>query len=121
MPYAKTPEGLKKKKEYEKNTPKEVKMFRAARHRAKMKSIDFTISLSDIVIPKYCPITGIELRSNEGGNHPIKSSPNLDRIDNRLGYVPGNVAVISSWANQRKGDLTVEEITKLYEYVTKKE
>lgn len=94
-------------------------MLSAAKFRAKAKGIEFSITLDDIKIPTHCPITGIELKPNLGGTHPIKSSPNLDRIDNSLGYVPGNVAVISSWANQRKGDLSVEEIERLYNYVKK--
>ena len=129
--------NIEKFKEYERNrirvrskeqrsaehakVSKESLMFSAAKHRAKTKEIEFSIKLQDIVIPEFCPILGIRLQSNIGGKGPIKSSPNLDRIDNSKGYTKDNIAVISSWANQRKGDLSIEEITKLFEYVTKKD
>lgn len=38
------------------------------------------------------------------------SSPSLDRIDNRMGYVPGNVWVISWKANRMKSDASMEEL-----------
>lgn len=97
-------------------TPPEVYMFRAAKHRAKKKGLDFTISVTDIVIPKFCPITGLELKRNEGSTNPIPTSPTLDRIDNTKGYVFGNIAVISNRANKHKSDLSLDEIRNLYYY-----
>lgn len=97
---------------------KELNMFRAAKHRAKTKGLDFNITIEDIVIPEMCPVLLIKIVPNtSGARNPIKSSPVLDRIDNSKGYIKGNVQVISSWANQRKGDLSIEEISRLYQYV----
>jgi hypothetical protein len=99
-------------------TPKEVFIFRSAKHRAKSRNLDFDIDVSDIIIPEYCPITGIKIEESDNGGCGY-SSPSLDRIDNSKGYVKGNVSVISGKANMCKSDLTVEQITQLYKYVTK--
>ena len=82
-------------------------MLFQAKSRAKAKHVLFTITEKDIIIPEFCPILGIRLikrRSKSGDN-----SPSLDRIVPSLGYVPGNVAVISQRANRLKGDGTIEE------------
>jgi len=44
-------------------------------------------------------------------------APTVDRIDNRLGYVKGNIEVISYKANRIKGHLTVSEIEMLLKYM----
>jgi hypothetical protein len=51
-------------------------------------------------MPDYCPILGIPLFPGKG--HSWSFSPTLDRVDNTLGYVPGNVWIISALANQMK-------------------
>lgn len=38
------------------------------------------------------------------------NSPSLDRIRNELGYVRGNVIVISNRANRLKSDASIEEL-----------
>jgi hypothetical protein len=40
-------------------------------------------------------------------------SATVDRIDSRLGYVPGNVIVVSCKANRIKNDATVEEMYRV--------
>lgn len=94
----------------------EQKLLTSAKHRAKKRGIAFNLSLDDVIIPDFCPISGIPLF--RGNGRPCENSPNLDRIDNSKGYIKGNVAVISSRINRRKSDLSVVEITKLYQYVT---
>lgn len=92
-------------------------MLVTARARAKKKGIPFDLELEDIVIPTHCPILKIELKSGE--DKSIWTSPTLDRIDNERGYVKGNVAVISKKANTNKGNMTVEEIERLLNYMKK--
>jgi hypothetical protein len=65
------------------------------------------------VVPDKCPILGIELFISEKGVGRTDNSPSLDRIIPSLGYVKGNIAVISQRANRIKNDATLEEITKL--------
>ena len=102
-----------KRKAWARENPERT-MLLNAKHRAKKKGIPFEISLSDIQIPNQCPITLMPLVLGEG---KIKlNSPTLDRIDITKGYVPGNVAVISNRANYNKGDFSIEEIERLYNY-----
>jgi hypothetical protein len=87
-------------------------LLRAAKNRAKTKSLPFAMTEKDIVIPKVCPILGIELAVKRGRG-PQDASPTLDRINNDLGYVKGNVRVISFRANSLRKDGTLEEFQKI--------
>lgn len=97
--------------------PLEIRLYHAAKKRAALKNIPFDIEVSDIVVPTYCPILGIPLYCQEGvGAVPVPeryNSPSLDRINNKKGYVKGNIAVISMRANQVKSDGTYEEIAAI--------
>lgn len=95
-----------------------LQMLAGARLRAKQRSLLFDIELNDIQIPVVCPITNETLSVGEKGSHD--NSPTLDRIDNRQGYVKGNVAVISKRANTLKGNFTFEEIKRLAQYIEKR-
>ena len=75
--------------------------------RAKKTGLPFDIAESDIVVPKYCPILGIELHIGTRDNRD--ASPSLDRLKPELGYVRGNIHVISNRANRLKTDGTIEE------------
>ena len=93
----------------------EKRLFDSARHRANASGIPFTISQKDITIPEFCPIFNIPLR--KGTKWAGDNSPSLDRRVNELGYIPGNVCVISWKANRRKANLTRDEILALARYV----
>lgn len=86
-----------------------------AKLRAKEKGLEFTITRDDVHIPTHCPILGepIQVRASTFN----RWAPSLDRIDNSLGYIPGNVRIISWQANYVKGNMTVEQIERLYLYV----
>jgi len=91
----------------------EVRLLRNAKNRAKKKDIDFALSLDNIVVPEFCPLTDIQLRSYEGTGGqrgPRWNSPTLDRVDPARGYIPGNVRVISSLANSLMGAMTDPDI-----------
>lgn len=94
----------------------EKRMICAARARAKTKGIPFSITEADIVIPDTCPVLGIKLVQSTGAK--TDNSPSLDRIIPDLGYVPGNVVVISLRANRIKNDATVEELGLLYAWLS---
>lgn len=51
----------------------------------------------------------------ENGKHPRAVS--LDRVDNRRGYVRGNVAVICSTCNVRKRDMSEDDLRQLLAYI----
>lgn len=100
-----------------KSSPEEKKMLNRAKERAKKNNIPFSITEKDIVIPEYCPILGIKLEHHRGKPGAYKNSPSLDKIVPELGYVPGNVRVISQVANQCKGNATEEEMLKFAYWV----
>lgn len=76
----------------------------SARARAKVRGIAFDILPEDISLPTHCPITGVELIYGCGVGR--KDGPSLDRIRPELGYVRGNVRIISFLANSLKSDCT---------------
>lgn len=91
----------------------EKTLWRSARERAKKNGITFTITTKDIVIPTLCPILGIPLAPRGDGTGHRPESPSVDRIIPALGYVPGNIAVVSHRANQIKSNATLEELLLL--------
>lgn len=100
-------------RKYATNNPDKL-ILNAARQRARKKNIPFNLTLEDINIPTTCPILGIVLKSNRGGRPGMfPDSPSLDRIKPELGYVKGNVRVISNRANHLKSNATLEEHRKI--------
>lgn len=91
------------------------RLFRHAKGRAKIQSVPFSLCLDDIVMPDRCPILGVVMRPAVGQVND--TSPTLDKIIPALGYVPGNVAVISHRANLIKRDATLQELQSLVAWV----
>ena len=48
------------------------------------------------------------------------ASPSVDRIRGELGYVRGNICVISWRANKLKADATAEELEAIAAYIRKR-
>lgn len=86
-------------------------LWGGAKLRARRKKIIFNIEISDVVIPKVCPVLGIKLRRGKGCVSP--TSPVIDRITPKLGYVKGNILVVSHRANSIKQNATPDEIIKV--------
>ena len=95
---------------------------------AKSRGLEHSIGIRDVrevyPVDNICPILGIPFTNikQDKKSKKIGSNPSLDRIDNTLGYIPGNIQVISWKANSMKSDATKEEliafakgILKLYE------
>jgi hypothetical protein len=97
----------------------EGSMLCSARVRAKKAGRDCTIGLEHIVIPTHCPLLGIEIIPG-ATREQLPHAPSLDRIDSSLGYVPGNVWVISHRANRIKTDATIEELEMVLEGLKKR-
>lgn len=95
-------------------------LHRVAKHRAKKRGVEFSITPADIRIPETCPVfgfplvLGVGISGKPGGNF---NSPSLDRIDPSVGYVPGNVRVISHLANSMKRDATPAQLRQFAEWV----
>lgn len=86
----------------------EVILLAAARCRAKRAGLPCTITQDDIRIPTHCPALGWPLVLGDGRVGP--QSPTLDKIVPDLGYVPGNVLVVSHLANRIKSNATPDQI-----------
>ena len=85
----------------------ELTIWQRAHRRAASRGLPFSITMQAIVIPPVCPVLGIPIVL---GEQRSENSPSLDRITPRLGYVPGNVRVISDKANRLKGDRTLGQL-----------
>ena len=91
-------------------------LWKAAKARATKRGLPFSITPDDVIIPVRCPVLGIPLvRSVTRG--PADSSPSLDRKVCALGYVPGNVVVISWRANRIKNDGTAAEVRSVLRWM----
>ena len=91
-------------------------MFYSAKRRAKVGGYPFDITINDIVIPEFCPALGIKLETAKGHcNSPF--SPTLDKIIPELGYVKGNIQVISRRANTMKNDASPDELIRFASWI----
>lgn len=82
--------------------------YAQAKGTAKQRKIAFTLTREEFD----------ELRTHPcvycGGELPNSGGTGLDRIDNDLGYIPGNVLPSCWWCNQTRNDLfTIEEMKLL--------
>lgn len=107
------------RKKYTEINP-EKKLLWAARRRAKAKGLPFNISEEDIIIPKVCPYLGIEFTHNASRGADRKTVMSLDRIIPELGYVKGNIEVISHRANTMKNASSKEELIRFAKHILEK-
>ena len=91
-----------------------VSMIARSKYRAIREGIPHTLTSHDFTIPRTCPVLGIPLVIGVGVPH--SGSPSLDRIIPELGYVPGNVEVISHKANAMKQDASAWELFQFSQY-----
>ena len=96
----------------------------AARRRAKVSGLEFTITEADLFIPEKCPVLGITLTYGlgRGNGQSLKvrdTRASLDRIDNTKGYTPDNVIVVSFRANRIKSDAMIDELLKVAKFYAK--
>jgi hypothetical protein len=120
---AKAPEYLAKRREYgarrasrrsdirkaaHRTNPLRM-LFKKAKERARERGVEFRMVLSDLVMPEFCPLLGTRISVGNGNKHHA-NSPSVDRIIPSLGYVSGNVWIISYRANAIKNDATLDEL-----------
>lgn len=93
-------------------------MLRNSRNRAKEIGVSFSLAESDIKIPAFCPVLGIQLESGIGkGGWFFDNSPSIDRVDSSKGYAAENIQVISWRANALKKDATLDEMRRVVAYM----
>ena len=93
--------------------------FKSVKRRAKEKGIEFKIS-ANYLLKLYpadgrCPVLGTKMKFLGDKDN----SASVDRIDNRKGYIVGNVAWISNQANTMKSDYSVEELIAMGDWLKK--
>lgn len=104
-------------KEYYK-TNADAKILNSIRFRAGRKGIPFDLELEDIQGVTHCPVFGWELkRSGSGVSGASPNSPSVDRKIPELGYVKGNIQILSNKANTMKHDATPEELIQFAEWI----
>lgn len=84
-------------------------LIKNAKSRARMFKHEFNITVDDIDIPEICPYLNIPLTITVKGPRQIGNA-SLDRIDNKKGYIKGNIQIISDLANRVKYTLSVQEL-----------
>jgi hypothetical protein len=102
------------------NRKKNLKKFllNTVKYRAKKKGLDFNLIEEDLIIPDYCPL--LEIRIAKTGSHKNSAnSPSIDRINSSLGYIRGNIRIISYRANILKNSITKEEVYIFYKNMLK--
>lgn len=82
-------------------------MWKRAKHRAERKGLKFNIAPDDCRVPDDCAVFGPMDLNTSGLN---RMGPSLDRIKPELGYVKGNVIVISGLANTIKNCWTRSQV-----------
>jgi hypothetical protein len=101
--------------EHYKTISHEKLIVQRARSRANRSGIPFDITEEDIFIHDVCPVLGIKL-STPGGKI-VDSTPSIDKIIPALGYVKGNVIIISNKANRIKSNATADEIRRVADWL----
>jgi hypothetical protein len=89
-----------------------------ARTRAKYANLPFNISNEYVysIAGDTCPALGVPL-SYGGTGRPTPFSASIDKLVPELGYVEGNVVVISSRANAIKSNATTAEVASVLSWM----
>lgn len=89
--------------------------YRGKKYNAQRVGYKWDIDFGDIKWNTHCPILGIEL--DYFAENTQENSPSFDRIDTNIGYVKGNVQILSWRANRIKNNGTAEEHRKIADYL----
>jgi len=86
-----------------------------ARRRAKYSGVPFSLTNEYVfnMLPEMCPALGIPLVFAGTGGVAVPGSASIDKIRPELGYVPGNIAILSYRANAIKSNATADEIGRV--------
>ena len=113
-------EGITRANRTKRNTPlgRLQNCIWVARKRSKLRKLPCTITLQDLgKPPTFCPVLGLRLNYGPGKSMDFNRAT-LDRINNKKGYIPGNVHVISYRANSLKSNATLKELGAIVAYMT---
>lgn len=87
---------------------REHALWLAARNRARLKNLECSLTLEQVkqlLAPMVCEATGLELKWEWTGTGKYNPwAPSLDRLNNSLGYIAGNVRVVCWAYNKARSD-----------------
>lgn len=91
-------------------------IFEKSKTNARNHDHEHSISKSDIERlltgqSERCYYSGLKFNYSAIKNNPLY--PSLDRVDSRLGYVPGNIVLVAWFINRAKSDCSVTEFIEL--------
>lgn len=89
--------------------------FRQKKANAQRTGIEFTIDFGELEFPTHCPVLGIEL--DYFNDKRAENSVSFDQIIPGLGYVTGNVVIMSWRANRIKNDGTLQEHEQIVKFM----
>lgn len=90
-------------------------IFYQCKARAKKQGLPFNISKEDIVVPEKCPVLNIPLIVSKG--RLSDNSPSIDKKIPSLGYVKGNISIISFKANRIKTNATLADLKEVVKWM----
>ena len=96
-----------------------VSLLKNIKRNCEIKNILFDISAEYIydIAPDICPVFKIALGwCKITGGKAKQNSPSIDRINPKLGYIEGNIQVISNFANTMKQNATPEQLKQFGEW-----
>jgi hypothetical protein len=114
----KTRSGGKEKQIHIQIKSPEYIIWYRSKENSKDRGLDFNLDVDDIIIPKYCPLLGIELVLGIE-NYKSPNYYSIDRIDSSKGYVKDNIQIISRLANTMKNNATKEQLITFSKNVLK--
>lgn len=87
-------------------------MLHRCQTRANEKGFPCTITWKDLekIYTEKCPLLEIPLNWNSCANGRDEFTPSIDKIIPELGYIPGNVRIISNLANMMKSYANKEQL-----------
>ena len=88
-------------------------VFQNAKARVLREGGAWEIDFDTFDFPEYCPYLGYKLDYSYGKGKIQHNSPSFDQINAGMGYVDGNVRIVSNRANSMKNDAEVEDQVKM--------
>ena len=93
------------------------KLLKHLQASAKKRKLDFNLTERDLIElswPITCPLLKVKLNYNAKGYDPY--APSVDRLDSELGYVSGNIQIVSVKGNRSKNNLTDAELRQMAKF-----
>jgi hypothetical protein len=95
---------------------RKIHLLQQIKRQATHKGLEFNLTVSDIDWVETCPILDYKLDSFSVGGRKSETV-SFDRKNPKVGYIKGNVFIISNRANMLKSDITIEQLERMINYV----